>query len=147
MSYSSSPSPGTPLKAMALARKFTATASTHNTSLSSKDNVQSITKLTKNQINLSFMAGARLRNHFHSLPYINLNASFIMILILSVQLITYRNTAKILYGYVSHSSCQVRILLVVKRFAHHLWRDTQQCGYFLAYTMLYDYSFLHIFLC
>lgn len=37
------------------------------------------TKLTKNQINLSFMARARLRNHFHSLPYISLNASFIIL--------------------------------------------------------------------
>lgn len=147
MSYSSSPSPGTPLKAMALARKFTATASTHNTSLSSKDNVQSITKLTKNQINLSFMAGARLRNHFHSLPYINLNASFIMILILSVQLITYRNTAKILYGHVSHSSCQVRILLVVERFTNHFGCNTHQCGYSFANTMTYDDSFIHAFLC
>ena len=34
---------------------------------------------TKNQINLSFMARARLRNHFHSLPYISLNASFIIL--------------------------------------------------------------------
>lgn len=55
------------------------TANTHNTSLLSKDNAQSITKLTKNQINLSFMARARLRNHFHSLPYISLNASFIIL--------------------------------------------------------------------
>lgn len=66
-------------QAMALARKFTTTANTHNTSLLSKDNAQSITKLTKNQINLSFMARARLRNHFHSLPYISLNASFIIL--------------------------------------------------------------------
>lgn len=52
---------------------------THNTSLLSKDNAQSITRLTKNQINLNFMARARLRNHFHSLPYISLNASFIIL--------------------------------------------------------------------
>lgn len=45
----------------------------------SKDNAQSVTRLTKNQINLNFMARARLRNHFHSLPYISLNASFIIL--------------------------------------------------------------------